>query len=133
MAIGAQQAAIRTVLASALAELAGESGRSVDALFAIRQAGSRAGRLRNQASDLSCGQSRLGYQALAIMTNVRSQMLPDVPTMAEAGCSGIEGEEWHGVVAPTGTPKDIIALLNRETVRSPLRAEAASSMLSPSA
>ena len=38
MAIGAQQAAIRTVIASALAEHANESGRSVDALFAMRQA-----------------------------------------------------------------------------------------------
>ena len=56
-------------------------------------------------------------RALAIMTNVRSQILPDVPTMAEAGYPGIEGEEWDGVVTPAGTPKDIIALLNREIVR----------------
>jgi tripartite-type tricarboxylate transporter receptor subunit TctC len=56
-------------------------------------------------------------RALAIMTNVRSQILPDVPTMAEAGYPGIEGEEWYGVVAPVGTPKDIIALLNREIVQ----------------
>jgi tripartite-type tricarboxylate transporter receptor subunit TctC len=56
-------------------------------------------------------------RALAIMTNVRSQILPDVPTMAEAGYPGIESEEWYGVVAPAGTPKDIIALLNREIVR----------------
>jgi tripartite-type tricarboxylate transporter receptor subunit TctC len=56
-------------------------------------------------------------RALAIMSKVRSQILPDVPTMAEAGYSGIEGEEWYGVVAPAGTPKDIIALLNREIVR----------------
>src|SRR5437764_12018507 len=55
-------------------------------------------------------------RALAIRTNVRSQILPDVPTMAEAGYPGIEGEEWYGVVAPAGTPKDIIALLNREIV-----------------
>jgi tripartite-type tricarboxylate transporter receptor subunit TctC len=56
-------------------------------------------------------------RALAIMTNMRSQILPDVPTIAEAGYPGIEGEEWYGVVAPAGTPKDIIALLNREIVR----------------
>jgi tripartite-type tricarboxylate transporter receptor subunit TctC len=56
-------------------------------------------------------------RALAIMTKVRSQIMPDVPTMAEAGYPGIEGEEWYGVVAPAGTPKDIIALLNREIVR----------------
>jgi tripartite-type tricarboxylate transporter receptor subunit TctC len=56
-------------------------------------------------------------RALAIMTNVRSPILPDVPTMAEAGYPGIEGEEWYGVVTPAGTPKDIIALLNREIVQ----------------
>jgi tripartite-type tricarboxylate transporter receptor subunit TctC len=55
-------------------------------------------------------------RALAIMTNVRSQILPNVPTMAEAGYPGIECEEWYGVVAPAGTPKDVIALLNREIV-----------------
>jgi hypothetical protein len=38
MAIGAEQAAIRTVIASALVEHASESGRSIDALFAIKQA-----------------------------------------------------------------------------------------------
>jgi tripartite-type tricarboxylate transporter receptor subunit TctC len=53
-------------------------------------------------------------RALAIMSKARSQILPDVPTLAEAGYPGIEGEEWYGVVAPAGTPKDIIALLNRE-------------------
>jgi tripartite-type tricarboxylate transporter receptor subunit TctC len=56
-------------------------------------------------------------RALAIMTNMRSQILPDVPTIAEAGYPGIEGEEWYGVIAPAGTPKDIIALLNREIVQ----------------
>jgi tripartite-type tricarboxylate transporter receptor subunit TctC len=53
-------------------------------------------------------------RALAIMSKTRSQILPDVPTMAEAGYPGIEGDEWHAVVAPAGTPKEIIAVLNRE-------------------
>jgi tripartite-type tricarboxylate transporter receptor subunit TctC len=55
-------------------------------------------------------------RTLAIMSKARSQILPDVPTLAEAGYPGIEGEEWYGVVAPARTPKDIIALLNREIV-----------------
>ena len=50
------------------------------------------------------------------MSKARSQILPDVPTMAEAGFPDIEGEEWYAVVVPAGTPKDIIALLNREIV-----------------
>jgi len=53
-------------------------------------------------------------RALAIMSKVRSQILPDVPTMAEAGYPGIEGEDWYGVVVPAGTPKEIITLLNRQ-------------------
>jgi tripartite-type tricarboxylate transporter receptor subunit TctC len=55
-------------------------------------------------------------RALAIMSKARSQILPDVPTLTEAGYPGIEGGEWYGVVAPAGTPKDIIAPLNREIV-----------------
>jgi tripartite-type tricarboxylate transporter receptor subunit TctC len=53
--------------------------------------------------------------ALAISTKTRSQALPDVPTMAEQGYPEIEGETWFTLVAPARTPKDIIALLYRET------------------
>ncbi len=55
-------------------------------------------------------------RALAVMSKARSRILPDVPTMAEAGYPGFEGEEWFGIVMPAGTPKEIIALLNREIV-----------------
>jgi tripartite-type tricarboxylate transporter receptor subunit TctC len=55
-------------------------------------------------------------RALAVMSKARWQILPDVPTMAEAGYPDIEGEEWYGILVPTGTPKEIIALLNREIV-----------------
>jgi tripartite-type tricarboxylate transporter receptor subunit TctC len=55
-------------------------------------------------------------RVLAMMSKARSQILPDVPTIAEAGYAGFEGEEWYAVVVPIGTPKDIIALLNREIV-----------------
>jgi tripartite-type tricarboxylate transporter receptor subunit TctC len=56
-------------------------------------------------------------RALAITSKTRSQILPDVPTMTEAGYSEIEGDSWVGVLAPAGTPKDIISLLHREIVR----------------
>jgi tripartite-type tricarboxylate transporter receptor subunit TctC len=54
-------------------------------------------------------------RALAVSTKTRSQALPDVPTMAEQGYPEIEGETWFTLVAPARTPKDIIALLYRET------------------
>jgi tripartite-type tricarboxylate transporter receptor subunit TctC len=56
-------------------------------------------------------------RALAVTSPTRSQTMPDVPTMAEAGHPGIEGENWVGFVAPAGTPKDIIATLNGEIVK----------------
>lgn len=56
-------------------------------------------------------------RALAITSKTRSQILPDVPTMTEAGYPEIEGDSWVGVLAPAGTPKDIISLLHREIVR----------------
>jgi tripartite-type tricarboxylate transporter receptor subunit TctC len=55
-------------------------------------------------------------RALAVMSKARSQILPDVPTIAEAGYPDFDGEEWHGIVVPAGTPKEVIALLNREIV-----------------
>jgi tripartite-type tricarboxylate transporter receptor subunit TctC len=57
-------------------------------------------------------------RALAVTTKTRSQALPDVATMAESGYPEIKGESWFAVVVPAGTPKDIIALLNREIVKS---------------
>jgi tripartite-type tricarboxylate transporter receptor subunit TctC len=56
-------------------------------------------------------------RALGITSKTRSQILPDVPTMTEAGYREIEGDSWVGVLAPAGTPKDIISLLHREIVR----------------
>src|SRR5215470_9979555 len=56
-------------------------------------------------------------RALAVMSKTRLQALPDVPTMEEAGYPGIECDSWLGVVVPTGTPKEITRLLNREIVR----------------
>ena len=39
--------------------------------------------------------------------------LPEVPTFAESGFPGFEATTWHGLVAPAGTPKDVVATLNR--------------------
>jgi len=55
-------------------------------------------------------------RALAIAGAKRSPSVPDVPTMAEAGYPGVEGDTWVGVFAPAGTDKRVVALLNREIV-----------------
>jgi tripartite-type tricarboxylate transporter receptor subunit TctC len=44
----------------------------------------------------------------------RSAVLPDVPTISEAGVAGYEATIWLGVLAPKGTPKPVVDLLNRE-------------------
>ena len=51
-------------------------------------------------------------KAIATTGKVRSEVLPDVPTMAEAGLPGYEATIWLGVMAPRGTPKEIVDKLN---------------------
>jgi tripartite-type tricarboxylate transporter receptor subunit TctC len=47
-------------------------------------------------------------RALAVANTNRSDKLPDVPTMAEAGFKGIEMSTWYGISAPAGTPRPVI-------------------------
>ena len=56
-------------------------------------------------------------RALGITSSRRSQAVPDVPTISEAGAPGFEGSSWFGVVAPSHTPQPIVAKLNAELVR----------------
>lgn len=51
-------------------------------------------------------------RALGVTTRERSQALPDVPTVAEQGVAGFDVSVFFGVVAPAGTPADVIARLN---------------------
>ena len=53
-------------------------------------------------------------RGLAVTSAKRSPLLPDLPTLAEAGISGFEAAAWQGIVVPTGTPADIIQKLNAE-------------------
>ncbi|HET7731751.1 MAG TPA: tripartite tricarboxylate transporter substrate-binding protein, partial [Usitatibacter sp.] len=51
---------------------------------------------------------------LAVTGDKRSAALPDVPTIAESGLPGYRAATWFGVLAPAGTPKEIVAKLNGE-------------------
>jgi tripartite-type tricarboxylate transporter receptor subunit TctC len=74
--------------------------------------------------DLSCpeaGQTLPQYRAgtikaYAVLTGKRWFAAPDVPTIDEAGVPGLHFPFWHGVWAPKGTPKDVIAKLNAAAV-----------------
>jgi tripartite-type tricarboxylate transporter receptor subunit TctC len=44
-------------------------------------------------------------------------MLPDVPTMSEAGLPGVEMDSWFGLLAPAGTARELLTRLNIDTVR----------------
>jgi tripartite-type tricarboxylate transporter receptor subunit TctC len=59
---------------------------------------------------LEAGQLR----ALAVASKRRSQLLSDVPTTAEAGYPDIQGDSWVGLLAPAGTPNEIIGAVQRE-------------------
>ena len=56
-------------------------------------------------------------RALAVTTVKRWQGTPDIPTMAEAGLAGFEVNSWYGLLAPAGTPREIIQRLNSEVGR----------------
>jgi tripartite-type tricarboxylate transporter receptor subunit TctC len=56
-------------------------------------------------------------RALAVTTLKRTAILPEIPTMDEAGLKGFEASTWHGLVAPAGTPPEIVAKLHDVTVQ----------------
>src|ERR1700728_1011998 len=56
-------------------------------------------------------------RALAITSIKRSALAPDLPTMAESGFPDFEAVPWFGLVAPAGTPQDVLDKLHTETVK----------------
>ena len=56
-------------------------------------------------------------RVLAITSVKRSMLAPDLPTMAESGFPGFEAVPWFGLVAPAGTPRDVLDKLHDETVK----------------
>jgi tripartite-type tricarboxylate transporter receptor subunit TctC len=57
-------------------------------------------------------------RALGVTTLKRWQGAPDIPTMSEAGLAGFEVNSWFGLLAPAGTPREIVQRLNSEVARS---------------
>jgi len=51
---------------------------------------------------------------LAISTKERFPAMPELPTVEEAGVAGFEGSSWNGIVAPAGTPRDVLTKVHQE-------------------
>jgi tripartite-type tricarboxylate transporter receptor subunit TctC len=82
--------------------------------------------------DLVAGETQVGFasppssmvfirdgrlRALAVTSVRRSAILPDLPTIAEAGVPGYETHAWYGFVAPAKTPQPVVSRLHQEIVR----------------
>ena len=85
----------------AVIELVGGQVDSMIVDLAISMPHVRAGRLK----------------AVAVSGARRSQLTPEIPTIAEAGVPGYELVNWRGVLAPAGTPREVIMKLNAELVK----------------
>ena len=56
-------------------------------------------------------------RALAVTSRERANALPDVPTVAESGLPGFEASSWFGLLAPSGTPREVVVRVNAEIAR----------------
>lgn len=62
-------------------------------------------------------------RALGVTGTRRANSAPEIPTIAEAGVAGYEAVQWYGVLAPAGTPRDIVGKLHAQIVRALQSAE----------
>ncbi len=62
-------------------------------------------------------------RALAVAGARRSELMPEVPTMKEAGVQGVEVPVWYGLLAPAGTPREIMAALAGASMKAARSAE----------
>jgi tripartite-type tricarboxylate transporter receptor subunit TctC len=69
--------------------------------------------LGNVTGQISAGK----MTPLALVNNIRTPLLPNVPTLADLGYTGEPSATWYGLFAPAGTPKAIVDKLNSEIVR----------------
>jgi tripartite-type tricarboxylate transporter receptor subunit TctC len=68
------------------------------------------GNVSQQIGYIKAGRLR----ALAVTSAKRSSLLPDLPTVAEAGVPGYDFVTWHGILAPKATPRPVVAYLNEQ-------------------
>lgn len=68
-------------------------------------------------------------KALAVATPRRAAAMPELPSMSEAGVPGYDASSWHGVLAPAGTPRTVIAHLNAALLQVLRNPEVRSAML----
>jgi tripartite-type tricarboxylate transporter receptor subunit TctC len=72
-------------------------------------------------------------RGLAVTGNRRLPSIPALPTIAESGLPGYEASSWYGVLAPAGTPREIVARLNAELVKALAQPEVRTSLLAEGA
>ncbi len=72
-------------------------------------------------------------RALGVTSRKRSVVLPDVPTIAEAGVPGYESIQWYGLLAPAGTPRGIVARLAGEAANALRQPDARETLLADGA
>lgn len=85
-----------------------------------------AGHIHGMFDTLSTAAPRIReglVRGLAVSSRRRSDVLPDLPTIAEAGVKGYSAEAWSGIVAPVGTPAQIITTIREAVQRVAQRAE----------
>ncbi len=56
-------------------------------------------------------------RALAVTSARRSPLMPEIPTLAESGLPGFDTIAWYGLIAPAGTPREIVMKLNAEAIK----------------
>ena len=69
--------------------------------------------LGNVISQINAGK----MTALALVNNIRTPLLPNVPTLADLGYKGAPSQTWYGLFAPPGTPKPIVDKIAKEVAR----------------
>jgi tripartite-type tricarboxylate transporter receptor subunit TctC len=72
-------------------------------------------------------------RGLAVTGAKRLALMPELPTIAEAGLPGYEASSWYGILAPAGTPRDIVARLNAELAKAIEQPEVRNSLLAEGA
>jgi tripartite-type tricarboxylate transporter receptor subunit TctC len=55
-------------------------------------------------------------KALAVTSQTRSKLRPELPTLSESGIPGFEALTWLGLLAPAGTPANVVSFINKEVV-----------------